>query len=107
MLAHEEIVLQKQLFPIHDSFLDEGGYLTKEASAQIKEIEKTLRGQKKNLEDVTQISRETWNNWLYRRRPPSGAALAFLTIFLIRPKMVLDTLEFGVQKDEELISAVQ
>jgi len=92
MLTTTDINVQQQLFPVSTFFLDKGGYLSKEAAVQIKQIERDLKAKDLSLEEITDISKDTWNNWLYRKRPPSGAALAFLTLFLMQPEMVLQTL---------------
>jgi len=92
MLAFE-VNLQKQLFGPTVNFLDDDGFLSREAISEFKQIGKVLKAKGTSLEVITEISEGTWNNWLYRRRPPSGAALAFLKVFMAHPEMVLETLQ--------------
>lgn len=98
-----EIGSQQKLFG-EPSILDDDGFLSDASIVQIKEIARALRGKNKSLEDITGVPLPSWNNWLYRKRPPSGPALAFLKLFLIEPDKALKTLEkVGKSNDVKLM----
>lgn len=86
------ISLQKQLFPMDASMLDEEGYLSDSAIEQIHLIGKTLKSKEERLSKLTAISEHTWNSWLSKRRRPADAGLAFLKILVTQPEFVLNTL---------------
>lgn len=88
-----EAGLQQQLFGEPSSILDEDGFLSAESVRRIKEIARELKAKQTSLERITGVSVESWNNWLYRRRPPSGPSLAFLTLFLTQPEKALLTFQ--------------
>ncbi|MGS0741453.1 hypothetical protein ACVBEF_06415 [Glaciimonas sp. GG7] len=91
-LAHR-ITLQKLLFPVGPSILDDHGYLTIEVIKQLREIDRDLRSKNEKLSVLTDISQDSWNSWLIKRRRPSGAGLAFLKLLVTQPEIVLNTLQ--------------
>jgi DNA-binding transcriptional regulator YiaG len=90
---------QKQLFS-EPAILDGDGFLSATSIHKIKEISRGLRAKETSLERITGVSIETWNHWLYKRRPPSGPALAFLTLFLVQPDFALETFEHHGKRNE-------
>lgn len=88
-----EFTSQRQLFPVADTILNQDGFLTAEAIERFKAIDKELKTQDLDLEQVTGISRESWKNWMYQRRAPSGPTLAFLKVLMVHPAVVIETLK--------------
>lgn len=89
--------VQKHLFaPPGTRLLDATGYLSKDAVRQFKAIRTALKDKGETLEDITQISRDSWSNWLCRRRRPADATIAFLTVLMMHPQLVLGTLRTHV-----------
>ncbi|WP_298150850.1 hypothetical protein [Flavobacterium sp.] len=84
---------QAQLFPVHSHLLNSDGYLSHEAIQCFKTLEKNLKKQNLAIEDVIGFSRESWRNWLFHRRSPSGPSLAFLTVLMAHPDLVINTLK--------------
>jgi DNA-binding transcriptional regulator YiaG len=106
MLAIESN-LQQQLFGTEVvPILDNDGYLSPESIDQIKQITRQLRAKDTTLEKLTGVSLDTWNNWLYRKRPPSGPSLAFLTLFLTQPEKALRTFQQMGKTNEIILSTV-
>lgn len=92
MASVTSINLQKPLFPMGPSVLDDQGYLSIETIKQLRQIEKDLKAKNERITEVADISQDAWNSWLIKRRRPSGASLAFLRVLVSQPEIVLNTL---------------
>lgn len=91
------------MLPVRSSRLtDEEGFLSEESVAALRRIDRDLRNRNEDLAEMSGVSRETWNNWFYRRRKPAHGAVAFLGLLIMEPMTVIDLLTTRMRDAVEL-----